>query len=286
MSCYTIKKDVMLMNKISRITTQKKNKQRYNIFLTQGKGDQYGFSVDEAILIENRLHKGMELSQDLIDELQQNDTFHKSYSLALNYLSFRMRTKKEMYDYLKDKEVDDHDIPDIMDKLINEGLLDDRQFTDAFVNTRISTSSKGPQLVKRELIQKGVSTQIAEEAMEKYTYEIQYEKAIKWIEKRLRTTKRDSFKKQQQKMRANLMQKGFSTDIINDVLAEVQNNQDADEEKEALIFHAEKLLRRHERKYTGYTLQQKVKEGLYRQGFSFDKINEYINEKEWGIDES
>src|SRR5690625_385419 len=286
MSCYTIKKDVMLMNKISRITTQKKNKQRYNIFLTKGKGDQYSFSVDEAILIEKRLHKGMELSQDLIDELQQNDTFHKSYSLALNYLSFRMRTKKEMYDYLKDKEVDDHDIPDIMDKLINEGLLDDRQFTDAFVNTRISTSSKGPQLVKRELIQKGVSTQIAEEAMEKYTYEIQYEKAIKWIEKRLRTTKRDSCKKQQQKMRANLMQKGFSTDIINDVLAEVQNNQDADEEKEALIFHAEKLLRRHERKYTGYTLQQKVKEGLYRQGFSFDKINEYINEKEWGIDES
>lgn len=286
MSCYTIKKDVMLMNKISRITTQKKNKQRYNIFLTQGKDDQYGFSVDEAILIENRLHKGMELSQDLIDELQQNDTFHKSYSLALNYLSFRMRTKKEMYDYLKDKEVDDHDIPDIMDKLINEGLLDDRQFTDAFVNTRISTSSKGPQLVKRELIQKGVSTQIAEEAMEKYTYEIQYEKAIKWIEKRLRTTKRDSFRKQHQKMRANLMQKGFSTNIINDVLAEVQNNQDADEEKEALIFHAEKLLRRHERKYTGYTLQQKIKEGLYRQGFSFDKINEYINEKEWGIDES
>src|SRR5690625_2079027 len=121
--------------------------------------------------------------------------------------------------------------------------------------------------------------------MEKYTYETQYEKAIKWIEKRLRTTKRDSFKKQHQKMRANLMQKGFSTDIINDVLAEVQNNQDADVEQEALTFHAEKLRRRHDGKYTGYTLQQKVKEGLYRQGFSFDKINVYINEKEWDIDE-
>lgn len=285
MSCYTIKKDVMLMKRISRITTQKKNKQRYNIYLAQEKGDQYSFSVDEAILIENRLHKGMELSQNLIEELKQNDAFHKSYSLALNYLSFRMRTKKEMYDYLKEKEVDEHYIPDIMDKLIHDGLLNDRQFTDAFVNTRINTSSKGPQLVIRELIQKGVSTQIAEEAIEKYTYEIQYEKAIKWIEKRLRTTTRDSFKKQHQKMRANLMQKGFSTDIINDVLAEVQNNQDADEEREALIFHAEKLLRRHDGKYTGYTLLQKVKEGLYRQGFSFDKINEYINEKEWDIDE-
>src|SRR5690625_7953777 len=84
------------MEKIFRITTQKKNKQRYNIFLTHEKGDQYSFSVDEAILIEYRLHKGMELSKDLIEKLKENDNFYKSYSLAINYLSYRMRTKKEM----------------------------------------------------------------------------------------------------------------------------------------------------------------------------------------------
>jgi len=267
------------MEKISRITTQKKNKQRYNIFLTHEKGDQYSFSVDEAILIEYRLHKGMELSKDLIEKLKENDNFYKSYSLAINYLSYRMRTKKEMYDYLLEKEVDENYIPDIMDKLVEESLLNDEQFAELFVNTRISTSSKGPQLVKRELIEKGVSTRIAEETIKKYTYEIQYEKAMKWVEKRLKTTKKDSLQKQYQKMQATLMQKGFTYDVISDVMEEVKNNQDTDKEWDALMYHGGKLLRRHGRKFTGFELQQKIKEGLYRQGFPFEQINKFIDEQ-------
>ena len=46
---------------ITKITTQKKNKERYNIFMDEGKGEQYAFSVDEAVLIKYQLKKGMEL---------------------------------------------------------------------------------------------------------------------------------------------------------------------------------------------------------------------------------
>lgn len=276
-----------LMEKIARITTQKKNKQRYNIYLVHGKGDQYSFSVDEAILIEYRLRKGMELTKKLIKQLKQKDNYYKSYALAINYLSYRMRTKKEIYDYLRQKEVEENYIPDIMDKLVEEGLLDDEQFAEAFVITRINTSSKGPQLVKKELIEKGVAVRIAEEAIREYTYEVQYEKAMKWAEKRLRTTKRDSFQKRQQKMQATLMQKGFTYDVISEVLDEIQSARDTVEEWEALSYHGEKLFHRHSKKVSGYELHQKVKEGLYRQGFPFEKINRYIDEqvKEWESNE-
>lgn len=266
------------MVKIARITTQKKNNQRYNIYLTHGEKDYYGFSVDEAILIEHHLRKGMTLSDAQLEQLKQKDNTYKSYTLAIHYLSYRMRTKKEMYDYLVQKDVEEEVVPQIIDRLVAEGLVDDQQFAEAFVNTRINTSNKGPQLVKRELIEKGVATTLAEAAIEKYTYTVQYEKAMTWAEKRLRTSKRDSFQKQQQKIRGNLMQKGFTPDVTHDVLEDIKQEQGTDEEWEALVFQGNKLLRRHMRKHSAYELQQKVKQGLYRQGFSFDKINQYIEE--------
>src|SRR5699024_5449048 len=116
------------MTKIARITTQKKHKNRYNIFLDNGQSEKYGFSVDEAILIEYGLRKGLELDDSMITTLIQKDTLHKSYTQAINFLSFRMRTKKEIYDYLVKKEVDTEHITKIIDKLIAEKLIDDGQF--------------------------------------------------------------------------------------------------------------------------------------------------------------
>ena len=45
------------MSMITKITTQQKNKERFNIFVDEGKGEKYAFSVDEAVLIKFQLKK-------------------------------------------------------------------------------------------------------------------------------------------------------------------------------------------------------------------------------------
>ena len=151
------------MRKITRITTQKKRKDRYNIYLSDNDKEIYGFSVDEAILVEFNLHKGLELEDNFIEQLVEKDNVQKSYLLAINYLSYRMRTTKEMKDYLKKKEIDEEHIPIVMDRLKREKLLDDKAFAQMFVQTRLNTSSKGPLLIKKELMEKGVNELIAAE---------------------------------------------------------------------------------------------------------------------------
>src|SRR5699024_6197822 len=126
-----------------------------------------------------------------------------------------------MYEYLKEN-IDEYNITVNIERLDKEQLLDDKTFAKAFVRTRINTSTKGPQLVKRELIEKGVAMVLAEEAITQYTFEIEYEKAMKWIQKKLRSSKKDSFQKQQQKIQATLMQKGFTQDDIQEVMAEIK----------------------------------------------------------------
>ncbi|MDC3418193.1 recombination regulator RecX [Aquibacillus salsiterrae] len=266
------------MVKISRISTQQKNKSRYNIFLEDERGDSYGFSVDEDILVEFSLHKGMEMDGETVELLKQKDTIHKSYALAINYLSYRMRSKKEISDYLTKKDIDAEQVHLVMDRLSKEGLLDDQAFANAFVETRINTSSKGPQLVKKELLEKGISTQIADEALKKISYDWQYDKAEKLTRKKWSSTNNKSFQQQQLTVKQHLIQKGFSHDVIKDVLTEFVKETDDDSEWQALVHQGEKFVRKYEQKFVGYELKQKVKGGLYRKGFPIDLIERFLDE--------
>lgn len=240
-------------------------------------GDEFAFSVDEAVLIEYRLRKGLELDEDTIKELVKKDTVHKAYNLAINYLSYRMRTEKEMYDYLTKKEVDPEHIAKIIKRLIREQLIDDQQFSEMFVRSRINTATKGPVLIKKELIDKGVSQAIAEQAASQYPYEIQYDKVRKFIEKKL-NRKNKSFRTQVNQLKTSLVQKGFTQDVIKDAFTGIEDQKDEDAEWQALTSQGEKILRKHEKKLEGYELRQKVTEGLYRKGFTFDMIQQFLDE--------
>ncbi|WP_010651447.1 recombination regulator RecX [Oceanobacillus massiliensis] len=268
------------MRKITRITTQVKHKNRFNIFLSTAKGEEYGFSVDEAILIEYRLRKGLELDDAMITTLVQKDTLHKSYTQAINFLSYRMRTKKEIIDYLSKKEVEEEHIEQIIKKLTNEKLIDDQQFANMFVRSRVNTSTKGPNLIKKELIDKGVSALLADAALKHYPLEKQYEKIKKLINKKILSGRsNDSFRKQTQQLQTNLMQKGFSQEVIKEAFIGIQEEKDEESEWDALVYQGEKLLRKHQTKQEGFVLKRKVTEGLYRKGFSFELINRFLDEQ-------
>ncbi|WP_077318001.1 recombination regulator RecX [Virgibacillus proomii] len=267
------------MTKISRITTQQKAKQRYNIYLTDDKSSEYyGFSVDQSVLVEFQLRKGMELSSSMIATIEQKDSVYKSYTLAIRYLSYRMRTKKEIHNYLLKKEVDPNHIAIIIDKLIKENLIDDFQFAEMFVRTRINTSTKGPTIIKRELMEKGVPEHLIDRALQPYSFELQYEKVRKLAKKKLQQKKKDSFQKQLQSLQVFLQQKGFSSDVIQTVIDEYKDTKNDYAEWEAIVYHGKKLIKRHTSKQTGFELKQKVKEGLFRKGFSFDLICQFVDD--------
>lgn len=268
------------MMKISRVTTQKKNRKRYNIYIYNGKQEEYGFSVDEDILVQHNLRKGLEISKEKVAHLKKQDTVHQSYNQVINYLSYRMRTKQEIREYLLKKEVDIEHIEQIIEKLVNQKLLDDEEFANLFVQSRIRSSTKGPIFVKKELMNKGVAERYAHQALNKYTYEKQFEKALKIVEKRLQRKSKHSFRRQLEQAKGTLQRNGFTSEVISDIIAEFHESKDENAEWNALTHQGEKLLRRHRKKYAGYELHQKVKEGLYRQGFSISVINEYLSNNE------
>lgn len=265
--------------KISRITKQKRGS-RYNIYILDGEKESFGFGVDEDILVKYHLHKGMQISETFIETLTREDSIHKFYQLAINYLSYRMRSRHEMKQYLQQKEVNQNHIEEIVNRLEDEGLLDDLQFAKAFVRERIRQSTKGPLYVKQELVRlKGIAEHQATKAVEQYTFSNQYKQAMKIAKRHMNRKSKDSLQRKIQKLQAALTRNGFYDDVIQKVLQESkQLMKESHDEREAIKAHGKRLLKRHRKNFTGRELQQKITESLYRQGFSFEQINKFLSE--------
>ncbi|WP_010171003.1 RecX family transcriptional regulator [Bacillus coahuilensis] len=145
------------MGMISKITTQKRNTERYNLFIN-GK---YAFSVDESVLTRFQLRKGLEIDEEDIHKIQQQDDIRKAINAAVHYLSFRMRSFKEIHDHLKEKEYEEVVIASAMEKIQELGYVNDLEFAIAYSNTQRATTDKGPIRIKQELRERGSATPLS-----------------------------------------------------------------------------------------------------------------------------
>jgi regulatory protein len=259
---------------ITKITVQKKNKDRYNIFLDE----QYAFSVDEDVLIKFNLKKGLELDDFALMEIHYQDDIRKAYNRAIQYLGRKMRSEHEVRSHLHEKEVEDPVIQEVIHKLNEYKFLNDEEYAHAFVRTQMNASDKGIEVIKRELQGKGIQPSILEKALKEYPLEIQVEKAKELWEKAVKKGSRDSERILRQKAEQHLLRKGFPFEVISLAIEEADSGKDEDEEWNALRYQGEKAHRKYS-KYEGFEYEQKMKQALYRKGFSLEMIEQYLNEQ-------
>lgn len=258
------------MGVITKIAIQQKRVDRYNIDID----GQYAFSADEAVLIEFNLKKGQTLTEEDIARIGLRDGVQRGVNTAINFLSMRMRSEKEVRDYLKKKEIDQEAHEEIMERLGAMGYLNDEQFADAYIKTQIQTTEKGPAVILRELKEKGIRDDTAASLIEQFTEEEQVEKAGVLFEKALKKYKKDSAFLQQKKAEQLILTKGYSAVVMKKAATALEPDEEA--EQEALMHQAEKAHRRY-RALEAREYRQKMKTALYRKGFDLTDIDRAIN---------
>ncbi|WP_096201680.1 recombination regulator RecX [Bacillus sp. FJAT-45350] len=266
------------MIKVTKITTQKRTQERFNVFIDRGRGEEYGFSVDQDVLISKGIKKGKELNEDDLKDIFYEDNIKKAYNLAILYLSYRIRTEKEIKDYLLGKEMEEEVISVIINKLHNYKYIDDLEFAMAFVRTRMNTTVKGPNIIRQELDLKGVKREYIEKALLQFTFDDQLEKVKDYLEKKGKPSSRESASAVKQKISNRLVAKGFSFQIIDEAWKLVEVTTDTNIQLDALEYQASK----YERKLKGnssWEQEMKLKQFLYRKGFSSELVERYLEEK-------
>lgn len=260
---------------ITKITTQQKRTDRYNIFVNE----KYAFSVDEEVLLKFNLKKGTELTDLLLSEIQFHDEIQKAFTDALNFLSYRMRSESEVRLHLKKKGVEEAIIREAIHKLYGFKYLDDYEFAKAYVLTHVNGGTKGPVIVRQDLKEKGIEEKLIDKALLEYPRENQVEHAMKLAEKSIKKEKNLSERALRQKIEQTLTRKGFSRDVIQQALTMVDVEKDEDEQWESLCHQAPKFERRY-RTYEGFEYEQKMKQALYRKGFPMELIDRYLSGSE------
>ena len=260
------------------ISVQKNNKERYNIFFSSGEAEEYAFSVSEDVLIEYDLRKGKELRNEDIERITNRETIQKAYNLSLQFLSYRMRSEKEVQTYLEERNFSKETIQEVQYRLRERRYVDDAEFTKAFIKTQINTTDKGPKLIQNELKKKGIANHYIEQFMSLYTEDIQQEKAINLCKKMTGKKKNISTVQLKRDMQMSLMRKGYEHSTIQKAISISMQGIDEEQNEAAIIVQGEKALR----KYRNEPLDKrkiKVKQFLYRKGFSLDVIDKFIDEK-------
>lgn len=176
----------------------------YNIF------EKYKVSVD------------MDFSETEIQEMKYFSDIERAKSRAINYISGKLKTKYEVRLKLKEKDFTEDIIDEVIGILEKEEYLNDRLYCEVFIEDKKQLNGYGKNKIKSLLIQKGISKSVFEDFLDEFEYEEEFDNALKMGIKKLNllSNEEDIFKKKQ-KLINYLAYRGFSFDVINDVLREI-----------------------------------------------------------------
>lgn len=264
---------------ITKIESQKKNQHRFNLYLNH----EFWLGVSEETLIKFLIIKGKEIDELQKLAIEEYENVQKLYHQVLNYLSYSLRTKQEI-----EKYIEEHLDPtlenrlcyqeSIIKKLESMGYIDDLNYAKSYVRTQALIAYKGPNLIKYELMHKGIEEALIHNALFEYSDQQQFENIVKLSEKYSIKQKTLSHKMFMQKLYQYLYQKGFSKDQLTQIdFNQIMPKKDIND-KNLLDKEANKFIRVKGKKFTGYHLKQKLSETLLRKAFKYDDISEWIHE--------
>lgn len=191
-------------HKITALKVQKRNTQRVNVYLD----GEFAFGL--ARIVAAWLHVGQNISDEKITQLRCEDEKEAAYQRAINLLSQRPHTRNEVRQNLERHAIPDETIQMVLERLQENGLLNDARFAQTWIENRGSSRPRGRRALAFELRKRGIEQQIIDQALEQTDDEaLAYQAALKHSRK-LRELAWPDFK---QKMIAFLGRRGFSYDI-------------------------------------------------------------------------
>lgn len=211
--------------KITAITPQKNNSEKVNVFI-DGK---YSFSLSAKTWFnkQNKLEIGNEINEEIIEELKNEDSPTIAFMTALNYISYSMRTEKELRDKLYQKGFSEENINFAIVKAKEYKYIDDRHYAELYIKDKTECSHWGEQKIKTNLYKKGIEEKDFEGLFEElYNEDLKIENAYNQGIKKLKTLSKYDERKQKQKIFSCLVSKGFKYDTIKKVMMKIFSDND------------------------------------------------------------
>jgi regulatory protein len=208
------------MKKITAIEVQKMRPNRVNIHLD----GEFAFGL--ARIVAAWLRVGQEISEQKIEQLIAEDAKERAFQQALLFLSYRARSESEIRKNLLKHEIPEAAIEQTLERLRQDGLANDDQFAQAWVENRNTFRPRSRRMMAMELKQKG----LAEEAIQSAIQDVDDEaSAYEAAHKRATRYKGLEWNDFRRKLSEFLARRGYTYGVIAPVVTRIWKETHADE---------------------------------------------------------
>jgi len=230
--------------------------------------DETKLLVHEEIILKYDLLIKKKITNEEIEKILEENLNYIAYNLALKYITTKMRCKKEVEDYLKNKKVDDSIVKKVIEMLEYSKYLDEEQYVLSFINDKIILTNDGPNKIIKELLAKDISSAIIYQKIDIFTDEIQKEKIEKVANKIVKSNRNKSVYMLKNKIIEYLSNLGYEKSMI----IEYINDIELQDNKNIIEKEYEKVYKKLSKKYSGKELEYKVKQKMYSLGFNVSDL--------------
>ena len=156
--------------------------------------------------------------EEKIKEIEAADA---AKQVLLRRLSHAPRTRKELAKDLKDKDISDEVANVALDRFEEVGLINDQALASNYVSSQHELKGLGKNALRQQLRAKGVSDDVAQEAISQISDDQEFQAAFALACKKIRSLQKDDAKTQLRKIVGVLARKGYSSNLAFRVAKEV-----------------------------------------------------------------
>lgn len=225
----------------------------------------------DDVIVKYELLRMKEIDDELFAEITKYNDKLDAYYKSLKYITKKLRTEKEIEEYLK-KDCTKKTIDETIDRLKENGYLNKELYLKCYLDDQVNLSSIGPNKIKDNLIKLGFKEEEIKDKIDSISDDVWLNKIRKNVKKMINNNRTLSSNKLKEKILYNLSLMGFYKWMIEEVIAESEfKNTDSILKKEY-----EKAKVKLSKKYEGYELETRILAKLVAKGFYYDDVKNIL----------
>jgi len=248
------------------IKYQKLKSNKYKVILSNN--DEL-ILYDEVILKNNLL-----LTKEIndIDNILNENIFYDAYFNSLKYIQRKLRTKKELNNYLSLK-YESNIINDVLNKIEEDGYLNDELYIKSYIHDQILLTNNGYYKIKRYLLDNNLDEDLIYKYLDEIDNEVWLERIKKIVNKKIKSNNKYSTSKLKEKIISYLVDLGYNkSDILN-----IINKITIDEDSDILEKNYNLLYKKLSKKYNGKDLELQLLNKMISKGYKYNEIKKIMS---------
>ncbi len=250
--------------KIGKYIKMKSNK--YKV-----KFDDIEVKLYDDVIIKYELLRKDEISEEEFNEIVEYNDHLEAYYKALKYISNRLRTEKELYNYL-DKIYSKSVIRETIDKLKKDGYLNKEVYLKCYLADQVNLTNNGPEKIKKDLIKLGFTEEEFKDKLSEIKDEVWFEKIRNVIKKKINANHTYGLYKLREKALYELSIMGFYRYQVEEIINEFDFSTDS----KIVLKEYNKISNKLAKKFEGEELKYQIRIKLLQKGFTNSEIDEVI----------